>query len=142
MTQYDNIRFRGLLHKEPGFRLGCRRVGKAEEGAEELKAHPFFCQADHANGREPVPWKKMEAGKVAISSYPWLPTSSILSAAVAALSARSPCCLCEGRARYRAVQHCEGGASRCGRQSVLWEVQHRIRVDTMAERGITIHHHL
>ncbi|GMR61669.1 hypothetical protein PMAYCL1PPCAC_31864 [Pristionchus mayeri] len=55
---------RGLLHKEPGFRLGCRRVGKAEEGAEELKAHSFFTHGDAATGREPVPWKKLEAGKV------------------------------------------------------------------------------
>lgn len=55
---------RGLLHKEPGFRLGCRRVGKAEEGAEEIRAHPFFNTADAVTGREPVPWKKMEAGKV------------------------------------------------------------------------------
>jgi G protein-coupled receptor kinase len=49
---------RGLLHKEPGFRLGCRRVGKAEEGADELKVHPFFSHADAKTGREPVPWKK------------------------------------------------------------------------------------
>ncbi|CAP23139.3 Protein CBR-GRK-1 [Caenorhabditis briggsae] len=55
---------RGLLHKEPGFRLGCRRVGKPEDGAEEIRAHPFFNTADTATGREPVPWKKMEAGKV------------------------------------------------------------------------------
>ncbi|KAI1725514.1 protein kinase domain-containing protein [Ditylenchus destructor] len=56
---------RGLLHKEPGFRLGCRRVGKAEEGADELRVHPFFSQAEPKTGREPVPWKKMEAGKLA-----------------------------------------------------------------------------
>jgi hypothetical protein len=49
------IFFSGLLHKEPGFRLGCRRINKMEEGAEELKAHPFFSQ---------VAWKKLEAGKV------------------------------------------------------------------------------
>lgn len=64
---------RGLLHKEPTLRLGCRRVGRPEDGAEELKAHPFFTQADAKTGRfftqadaktEPVPWKKMEAGKV------------------------------------------------------------------------------
>ncbi|CAD5222248.1 unnamed protein product [Bursaphelenchus xylophilus] len=55
---------RGLLHKEPGFRLGCRRVHKLEEGAEELKAHPFFMTGDANTGREPVPWKKMEAGKL------------------------------------------------------------------------------
>ncbi|VDM22447.1 unnamed protein product [Wuchereria bancrofti] len=55
---------RGLLHKEPGFRLGCRRVGKPEEGAEELKSHAFFSQGDMNTGREPVPWKKMEAGKL------------------------------------------------------------------------------
>ncbi|KAI6201384.1 G protein-coupled receptor kinase 1 [Aphelenchoides besseyi] len=55
---------RGLLHKEPGFRLGCRRVHKLEEGAEELKAHPFFMQGDSNTGREPVPWKKMEAGRL------------------------------------------------------------------------------
>uniref|UniRef100_A0A8L7T2H3 G protein-coupled receptor kinase n=1 Tax=Brugia malayi TaxID=6279 RepID=A0A8L7T2H3_BRUMA len=55
---------RGLLHKEPGFRLGCRRVGKPEEGAEELKSHPFFSQGDMNTGREAVPWKKMEAGKL------------------------------------------------------------------------------
>ncbi|OZC10672.1 kinase domain protein [Onchocerca flexuosa] len=56
---------RGLLHKEPGFRLGCRRVDKPEEGAEELKSHPFFVQGDVNTGREPIPWKKMEAGKLA-----------------------------------------------------------------------------
>ncbi|CAK5083751.1 unnamed protein product [Meloidogyne enterolobii] len=56
---------RGLLHKEPTLRLGCRRVGRPEDGAEELKAHPFFTQADARTGREPVPWKKMEAGKLA-----------------------------------------------------------------------------
>ncbi|CAI5454291.1 unnamed protein product [Caenorhabditis angaria] len=55
---------RGLLHKEPSFRLGCRRVGKPEEGAEEIRAHPFFNLADAATSREAVPWKKMEAGKV------------------------------------------------------------------------------
>ncbi|KAM3725056.1 G protein-coupled receptor kinase [Dirofilaria immitis] len=55
---------RGLLHKEPGFRLGCRRVGKPEEGAEELKSHPFFSQGDVNTGREPIPWKKLEAGKL------------------------------------------------------------------------------
>ncbi|EYB86382.1 hypothetical protein Y032_0280g1230 [Ancylostoma ceylanicum] len=55
---------RGLLHKEPSFRLGCRRVSKPEEGAEEIRAHPFFNTADPNTGREPVPWKKMEAGKV------------------------------------------------------------------------------
>lgn len=57
--------YSGLLHKEPGFRLGCRRVGRPEDGAEELKAHVFFTQADANTGREPVPWKRMEAGKVA-----------------------------------------------------------------------------
>ncbi|PAV58819.1 hypothetical protein WR25_08827 [Diploscapter pachys] len=56
---------RGLLHKEPTFRLGCRRVNKPEEGAEEIRNHPFFNTFDHYTGREPVPWKKMEAGKVA-----------------------------------------------------------------------------
>ncbi|VDN03448.1 unnamed protein product [Thelazia callipaeda] len=55
---------RGLLHKEPGFRLGCRSVGKPEAGAEELKRHAFFSQGDSSVGREPVPWKKMEAGKL------------------------------------------------------------------------------
>ncbi|VDN57042.1 unnamed protein product [Dracunculus medinensis] len=55
---------RGLLHKEATFRLGCRTVGKPEEGAEELKAHSFFTQGDPKTGREPMPWKKMEAGKV------------------------------------------------------------------------------
>ena len=55
---------RGLLHKEPTLRLGCRRVGRPEDGAEELKAHAFFQQGDARTGREPVPWKKMEAGKV------------------------------------------------------------------------------
>lgn len=59
-----SINFSGLLHKEPGFRLGCRRVGHAEEGAEELKIHPFFAHSEVKSGREPVPWKKMEAGKV------------------------------------------------------------------------------
>ncbi|KAK0397142.1 hypothetical protein QR680_002003 [Steinernema hermaphroditum] len=55
---------RGLLHKEPSFRLGCRRVGRPEDGADEMKAHPFFTQGDATTGREPVPWKKMEAGKL------------------------------------------------------------------------------
>uniref|UniRef100_A0AC34QI00 G protein-coupled receptor kinase n=1 Tax=Panagrolaimus sp. JU765 TaxID=591449 RepID=A0AC34QI00_9BILA len=55
---------RGLLHKEPSFRLGCRRVGPPEEGADEMKAHPFFTCGDPLTGREPVPWKKMEAGKL------------------------------------------------------------------------------
>ncbi|CAI4223954.1 unnamed protein product [Auanema sp. JU1783] len=55
---------RGLLHKEPTFRLGCRRVGKPEEGADEIRAHAFFNTADATTGREAVPWKKMEAGKV------------------------------------------------------------------------------
>uniref|UniRef100_A0AC35EV67 G protein-coupled receptor kinase n=1 Tax=Panagrolaimus sp. PS1159 TaxID=55785 RepID=A0AC35EV67_9BILA len=55
---------RGLLHKEPNFRLGCRRVGPPEDGAEEMKAHAFFTNGDPATGREPVPWKKMEAGKL------------------------------------------------------------------------------
>lgn len=62
-----NTLFRGLLHKEPSFRLGCRRVSKPEEGAEEIRAHPFFNTADPNTGREPVPWKKMEAGKVGIA---------------------------------------------------------------------------
>lgn len=57
---------RGLLHKEPNFRLGCRRVGPPEDGAEEMKAHPFFATGDSITGREPVPWKKMEAGKVSL----------------------------------------------------------------------------
>lgn len=52
------------MHKEATFRLGCRTVGKPEEGAEELKAHSFFTQGDPKTGREPMPWKKMEAGKV------------------------------------------------------------------------------
>ncbi|KAI6240953.1 G protein-coupled receptor kinase [Aphelenchoides fujianensis] len=56
--------FEMIEGKEPGFRLGCRRVYKLEEGAEELKAHPFFMQGDTNTGREPVPWKKMEAGKL------------------------------------------------------------------------------
>lgn len=55
---------RGLLHKEPTLRLGCRRVGRPEDGAEELKAHAFFTQAEPKTGREPMPWRKMEAGKV------------------------------------------------------------------------------
>lgn len=55
---------RGLLHKEPGFRLGCRRVHRLEEGAEELKQHPFFMSGEPSTGREPVPWKKMEAGRL------------------------------------------------------------------------------
>ncbi|VDD96224.1 unnamed protein product [Enterobius vermicularis] len=55
---------RGLLHKEPCFRLGSRRVGRPEEGAEELKSHAFFTQGDSETGRESVPWRKMEAGKV------------------------------------------------------------------------------
>jgi hypothetical protein len=47
--------------------LGCRRVNKLEEGAEEIKAHPFFMQhGDATANREPVPWKKMEAGRVSI----------------------------------------------------------------------------
>lgn len=58
------IKFSGLLHKEPGFRLGCRRVGRSTEGAEELKAHSFFLNFDFKTGREPIPWKKMEGGKV------------------------------------------------------------------------------
>lgn len=61
--------FRGLLHKEPGFRLGCRRVGRPEDGAEEIRAHPFFNTADTGTSREPVPWKKMEAGKVCITTF-------------------------------------------------------------------------
>lgn len=56
--------FSGLLHKEPSFRLGCRRVSKPEEGAEEIRGHPFFNTPDANTGREAVPWKKMEAGKV------------------------------------------------------------------------------
>uniref|UniRef100_A0A8R1I5I3 G protein-coupled receptor kinase n=1 Tax=Caenorhabditis japonica TaxID=281687 RepID=A0A8R1I5I3_CAEJA len=64
---------RGLLHKEPGFRLGCRRVGRPEDGAEEIRAHPFFNTADVGTSREPVPWKKMEAGKV---TPPFLPRPS------------------------------------------------------------------
>lgn len=56
--------FSGLLHKEPTFRLGCRRVGRPEDGAEEMKAHPFFTTGDSNTKREPMPWKKMEAGKV------------------------------------------------------------------------------
>uniref|UniRef100_A0A914DN40 G protein-coupled receptor kinase n=1 Tax=Acrobeloides nanus TaxID=290746 RepID=A0A914DN40_9BILA len=55
---------RGLLHKEPSFRLGCRKIGRPEDGAEELRAHPFFHTGDPITGREPVPWKKMEAGKL------------------------------------------------------------------------------
>lgn len=56
--------FRGLLHKEPSFRLGCRKLGRPEDGAEELRAHPFFTHGDSTTGREPVPWKTMEAGKL------------------------------------------------------------------------------
>uniref|UniRef100_A0A915EQ31 Protein kinase domain-containing protein n=1 Tax=Ditylenchus dipsaci TaxID=166011 RepID=A0A915EQ31_9BILA len=63
-TEASRTLCRGLLHKEPGFRLGCRRVGKSEEGADELKVHPFFSQSDAKTGREPVPWKKMEAGRL------------------------------------------------------------------------------
>ncbi|CAJ0565989.1 unnamed protein product, partial [Mesorhabditis spiculigera] len=55
---------RGLLHKEPTFRLGCRRVGRPEDGADEMRSHPFFTHGDNNTGREPVPWKKMEAGKL------------------------------------------------------------------------------
>ncbi|KAJ1352752.1 hypothetical protein KIN20_009175 [Parelaphostrongylus tenuis] len=55
---------RGLLHKEPTFRLGCRRVSKPKEGAEEIRAYAFFNNGDSNTGREPVPWKKMEAGKM------------------------------------------------------------------------------
>lgn len=55
---------RGLLHKEPTLRQGCRRVGRPEDGAEELKAHAFFTQSDARTGRELMPWKKMEAGKL------------------------------------------------------------------------------
>uniref|UniRef100_A0AC35U7C2 G protein-coupled receptor kinase n=1 Tax=Rhabditophanes sp. KR3021 TaxID=114890 RepID=A0AC35U7C2_9BILA len=54
---------RGLLHKEPSFRLGCRRVGKPEDGAEEIRAHPFFSTGE-SKIREPIPWKKLEAGKL------------------------------------------------------------------------------
>nr|CAD2135694.1 unnamed protein product [Meloidogyne enterolobii] len=54
------------VERRPTLRLGCRRVGRPEDGAEELKAHPFFTQADARTGREPVPWKKMEAGKLAL----------------------------------------------------------------------------
>ncbi|KAF7639612.1 G protein-coupled receptor kinase [Meloidogyne graminicola] len=45
---------KGLLHKEPTLRLGCRRVGRPEDGAEELKAHSFFTQSDTRTGREPL----------------------------------------------------------------------------------------
>lgn len=69
-TEASRTLCRGLLHKEPGFRLGCRRVGKPEEGADELKVHPFFSQIDLKTSREPVPWKKMEAGRL---SPPFIP---------------------------------------------------------------------
>lgn len=44
--------------------MGSRQVGPAEIGAEEVKRHPFFTQGDTRTGREPMPWKKLEAGKV------------------------------------------------------------------------------
>uniref|UniRef100_A0A183CK97 G protein-coupled receptor kinase n=1 Tax=Globodera pallida TaxID=36090 RepID=A0A183CK97_GLOPA len=63
-TEASRTLCRGLLHKEPTLRLGCRRVGRPEDGAEELKAHAFFTQPDQKTGREPIPWRKMEAGKL------------------------------------------------------------------------------
>lgn len=53
-----------MLHKEPGFRLGCRRINNPEYGADEIKAHPFFMHGDANTRREPVPWKKMETAKL------------------------------------------------------------------------------
>jgi G protein-coupled receptor kinase len=46
---------RGLLHKEPNFRLGCRRVGPPEDGAEEMKAHAFFTNGDPATAEGAAP---------------------------------------------------------------------------------------
>jgi hypothetical protein len=40
-----------------------------EEGAEELKSHAFFMYGDTNTGREPVPWKKMEAGRVSLLNH-------------------------------------------------------------------------
>lgn len=70
-TDFRLLLFSGLLHKEPGFRLGCRRVNNLEYGAEELKAHPFFMQGDSNTGREPIPWKKMETAKVSYKVINW-----------------------------------------------------------------------
>uniref|UniRef100_A0A1I7YW31 G protein-coupled receptor kinase n=1 Tax=Steinernema glaseri TaxID=37863 RepID=A0A1I7YW31_9BILA len=63
-TEASRTLVRGLLHKEPNFRLGCRRLVRPEEGAEDVKLVNFFTQGDPTTGREPVPWKKMEAGKL------------------------------------------------------------------------------
>ena len=47
-----SIIFRGLLHKEPTLRMGCRRTIRPKDGADELKGHPFFTQSDPVTGRE------------------------------------------------------------------------------------------
>jgi hypothetical protein len=44
--------------------MGSRQFTAPHEGAFEIKMHPFFTQSDAKTGREPVPWRKMEAGKV------------------------------------------------------------------------------
>ena len=41
----------------------------------------------------------------------------------------------QGRAGYRTVFHCQRGQSRLDRRLFLQQIQHRIRFDSMAERG-------
>lgn len=45
-------------------RMGSRHFTAPHEGAFEIKMHAFFTQPDQKTGREPVPWRKMESGKV------------------------------------------------------------------------------
>lgn len=55
---------RALLQKDAKLRMGSRHFTAPHEGAFEIKMHAFFTQPDQKTGREPVPWRKMESGKI------------------------------------------------------------------------------
>jgi len=86
-------------------------------------------------------WKRLEAG---VEDPPFLPDVCLIKLYFYKLSlynsiyngtcsVTAPCCICQGRIRHRTVFHCQRSEFRCYRWYILYKIQYRLSVYTVAK---------